>query len=297
VKPALRVLVTAVVALALGAWLFGTWRRATHQAEARLARERAKREFLERSVVARQLPADREREWRDEVRGLARWYASELAGIRDRWPGAAASGGDGSRERDRDVEGTRAEWRRYAEERFRLLAEGRYEPLAAAADRGLHLDLLAIEPGPNPSGGGRALRVDFALWGAPRRTERDVAPGGGKATLRTVVPVAFQQISFQFLDAQGKLYGEMTGPGEPYQKLAEPERLVEDFPPGVLFGSWWVEAFPREAVRAVVTLSTAARGQAGAEVLSTFRLDLPVAEAWRIAAGETYRAETREAPP
>ena len=78
VKPALKAIAAAVVALALGVWLVGAWRRSTQHAEARLARERAKREFLERAAVARQLPGEREREWREEVRSLARWYGGEV---------------------------------------------------------------------------------------------------------------------------------------------------------------------------------------------------------------------------
>jgi hypothetical protein len=296
-KPALRILVVAVVALGVGAWLAGSWRRASHLAESRVSRERLKRELLERSAVARQLPAEAARAWRDEVRALTRWYGEELAAIRTRYPAARAApvGADAPREKDRD--GARAEWQRYAEERHRLLAEGRYEPLASSADRGLHLDLLAIDPAASPTGGGKALRIDFALWGAPRRVDREVAPGGTRATVRTVVPVAFKQLAFEFLDARGMAYGEMSGPGEPYQKLADPERFEEDFLPGVLFGTWYVDAFPREAARAVLTLAVEARGQSGADVTSTFKFDLPVPDAWRLAPGETYQAEIREAAP
>ena len=71
---------------------------------------------------------------------------------------------------------------------------------------------------------------------------------------------------------------------------------MEDFPPGVLFGTWTVDAFPREAARVAVALQVEARGQSGASVPASFRLELPVPEAWRIGPGEAYQAETREAP-
>jgi hypothetical protein len=295
-KPALRIAVVVVVALGIGAWLAGSFRRVTHLAEWRAGRERLKRELVERSVAARQLGPDQAREWREEVRALMRWYGDELQALRARYPAAAGTATAAPAPGDKEKEGARAEWQRYAEERHRLVSEGRYEPLASTADRGLHLDLLSLEPAASPTGGGRSLRVEFALWGAPRRTDRETAPGG-KTTLRTVVPLAFRQLAFAFLDAQGKPYGEMTGPGEPYQKLADPERFVEDFPPGVLFGTWYVDAFPREAARVAVTLQVEARGQSGASIPATLRLELPVPEAWKIAAGEAYQAETREAAP
>jgi hypothetical protein len=295
-KPALRIAVVAVVALGIGAWLAGSFRRVTHLAEWRAGRERIKRELVERSAAARQLGPEQAREWREEVRALARWYGDELQALRSRYPAAAGSATAAPPPADREKEGARAEWQRYAEERHRLVAEGRYEPVASTSDRGLHLDLLAVEPAASPTGGGRALRIDFALWGAPRRTDRETAPGG-KTTVRTVVPLAFRQLAFAFLDAQGRAYGEMSGPGEPYQKLADPERFVEDFLPGVLFGTWYVDAFPREAARVTMTLQAEARGQSGASVPATLRVELPVPDAWKIAAGETYQAETREAAP
>ncbi|HTP52027.1 MAG TPA: hypothetical protein VMK42_15135 [Anaeromyxobacteraceae bacterium] len=298
-KPALKVLLTAVVALALGVWVFGSWRRSSQQLEARLAREHLKREFLERSFAARELSGEQAKEWREEVRGLARWYADELAAVRSRFPAglaAPAEAARAAREREKDKEGARAEWQRYAEERFRLLTEGRYEPLASAADHGLHLDLLSLEPAQNPVGGGRAVKVEFALWGAPRRFERDVAPGGGRATLHTVVGLAFKQLDVQILDEKGKTYAEMSGPGEPYQKLGDPERFIEEFPPGILFGTWYLDALPREAARLVLTVPVESHGQAGASAAASFRFDLPVAESWRIAPGEVYQAETREGP-
>ncbi|HVP69308.1 MAG TPA: hypothetical protein VMT17_18810 [Anaeromyxobacteraceae bacterium] len=297
-RPALRVLVTVVVALAVGAWAFGAWRRTTQLADARLARERLKREFLERSAAARQIPAEQPKDWRTEVRALSQWYADEIRAIRDRYPdtlSAPAEAARAAREREKDKEGARAEWRQWAEDRFHLLVDGRYEPIASASDRGLHLDLLSVEPAQNPAGGGKALRVDFALWGAPRRTDREVPPAGGRATLHTTVALAFRQLAVQLLDAQGRPCAEMAGPGEPYQKLADPERLVEEFPPGVLFGSWYIDALPREAARMVLTLTAESRGFASAPS-ATFRLDVPVAEAWRLAPGEAFQAETREAP-
>jgi hypothetical protein len=293
----LRVLVTLTVALLAGGLLLRAWRSRSETSEARLERAQLKREFLERGSVARELAGERAKEWRDEVRALARWYFDEIAALHARHPGekprplAPESPGKG-----KEAEATQADWRRYAEERFQMLRDGRYEPLYSAGEHGLHLDLLSLEPAPNPAGGERALRIDFALWGPPRRVEKETNPTG-KTTARVAVPLALRQIAFQFLDDQGKVYGEMNGPGEPYQKIADPERFVEDFPPGVLFGTWYVDLFPHQAARALMTLSVEVRGQAGADLAATFKLDLPVRDEWRLPAGEVYKAETREAAP
>jgi hypothetical protein len=163
----------------------------------------------------------------------------------------------------------------------------------------VRLDVLAIEPGPAPGGGGPALRVDAAVWGAPRFLERERAnPGASadKAQARVVVPFSWKRIAFRFLDASGKAYGEMTGPGEPFRKLADPERFSGDFPPGVLFATWWVDLFPNPAARVELALDAGLRGASGAERPLSFMLALPVREAWKLPPGAAFEAETREAP-
>lgn len=295
-NPVVRVTVPLVVAAAAAAALFGAWRSGSENQEARLERAQLKREFLERASVSREISPERQKEWREEARALLRWYFDEVAAVRNRHPGAKGRASEPARGRGKDDEAARAEWQRYAGERLALLRDGKYEPLWSLADRGLRLDLLSFEAARHPDGE-RALRVDFALWGAPRRVEKEAAPGASRPTVRVVVPVSFRQIAFQFLDPKGKVYGEMNGPGEPYMKLADPERFHEDFPPGIVFGTWYLDLFPREAARAVFTLGVEARGQAGTEVSASYKLDLPVREEWRLPPGERFKGETREASP
>ncbi len=291
-KPALRVLVTLAVALAAGALLLTTWRARSDAAEARLERAQLRRELLERGAVARQLPSDRAKDWRDEARALLRWYFDELAKVRSRHPREKRAAPEEDRDPKRRAE--LAEWRRYAEERERTMREGKYEPVLSAADQGLHLDLLALEPAPNPVTGERGIRIDFALWGAPRRLEKEVGTGG-RTTTRVVVPLAFRQMAVRFSDAAGKPYGEMTGGGEPYQKLTDPERFADDFPPGILFGTWYLDLFPREAAKAELALTVEARGVAGADLTASYKLDLPLREEWKLPVGQAFKAEIREA--
>ncbi len=293
-RPVLRVILTLAVA-AVGVLLFTTWRSRSEGAEARFERAQIKREFLERSSVGREIPGDRQKDWREEARALTRWYFDEVLAMRNRHPGERSRPPDASRKKGKEGDATQVEFQRYAEERYELLRDGKYEPVFSAAERGLHLDLLALEPAANPATGEKGIRIEFALWGAPRRVEKETQPGTSRTTTRVVVPIVLRQMAFQFLDEKGKVYGEMTGPGEPYQKIADPERFVEDFPPGILFGTWYVDLFPRQAARAVLTISGEARGQSGADVTASWKFELPVREEWRLPAGETYKAETREA--
>ncbi|HYQ81847.1 MAG TPA: hypothetical protein VEP68_10100 [Anaeromyxobacteraceae bacterium] len=297
-NPVVRVTVPLVVAVAVAVALFSTWRSRSDAAEARLERAQLKREFLERGSLSREVPPDKPKEWRDEARALLRWYFDELATWRNRHPAFAKAAeaprpAKGKEAKAKEDE-ARAEWRRYAEDRLALLRDGKYEPLWSLADRGLRLDILSFGPAANPEGGARSLRIDFALWGAPRRVEKETVPGTARTVTKVVVPAAFRQLAFQFLDEKDKPYGEMTGPGEPYMKLADPERFSEDFPPGILFGTWYVDPFPREAAKVVFTLGVEARGQSGADLSASYKLEAPVSEGWKIGQGEKYQAETRE---
>jgi hypothetical protein len=288
------------LAVLAGILLFTRSRAQAELAEARLERARLKRDFSERAQAARALPADRLPEWQAEVAALSRWYFDELGAIRNRHPGEPArpSGVEAAEQEKKgklkaEEREAIADFQAYAESRLQLLREARYAPVSSAFAEGLRLDLVAVEPGPAPNAGGPALRVDFALWGAPRYLARERS--GDKTVTRNVVPVAFKRLAVRFLDGGGKLYGEMTGGGEPYQKLVDPERFVDDFPPGVLFGTWWVELFPREAATAELELAVDLRAPSGAVRPATFLARVPVPEAWKLPPGATFQAEVREA--
>ena len=281
--------------------LFTTSRSHAETSEARLARARLKRDFTERAQAIRAIPPDRPAEWQAEVAALSRWYFDELGTIRNRHPGEAprptgvqAAEAEKKGKLKKEEREAIADFQAYAEGRLALLREAKYAPAASALSEGLRLDLVAVEPGPAP-GGGPGLRVDFALWGAPRYLERERS--GDRSVTRNVVPVAFKRIAFQFLDAAGKPYGEMSGGGEPYQKLVDPERFVDDFPPGVLFGTWWVELFPREATTVNFEVAADLRGPSGAVRPASFLFKLPVPERWKLPPGAAFQAEVREAAP
>jgi hypothetical protein len=299
-RPLLRVLlpVLLVAAVFLGTWL--PFRSRTDALELRAERARLKREFVERALPARVLAADRQREAAEESRALLRWYFEELQGIRNRHPRSASEPSLAALLAQRpkataEERQTLEEFYRYADERWQALRAGRYDPLLVAGAGGLRLDLISIQPGKSPATQEPGVRIDFALWGAPRRTERE-SLAGGRATERAGLSASFRHLGLHFVDGEGRPYGEMSGSGEPYLKLTDPERFVEDFPPGVLFGTWWVDPFPREAARVRVTLDVQVAGTAPTAASASLAFELPVAEAWKLPPGVPFRGETRTDP-
>jgi len=294
----LLVALPAGLAILGAAVLLSSLRSRSETFEARLERARVKREFAERAALSRALPADKLPEWQAEVAALSRWYFEALAAVRGRFPGATPAPAPVEDEKASASAKSRAavqDFQRYADGRLALLREGAYAPVRSASADGLRLDLLALEPGASPDGGGPGLRIDFALWGAPRLLERERT--GDKTVTRALLPVAFKRLTLRFQDAAGKPWGEMGGAGEPYQKLVDAERFADDFPPGILFGTWWVELFPREAATVSFELEADVRGASGAIRPATFQASLPVPEAWKLPPGAAFQGELREAAP
>jgi hypothetical protein len=299
-KRLLLVALPAGLAMLGAILLLDAWRDRGDAFEARLERARLKREFAERSALARALPPQPVDDWRAESASLIRWYVEGLAAIRNRHPGEparptaleAAEAEKKVAEKDR---ATIKDFQKYADERFEVLRGARYAPLASAVAEGLRLDLLSIQPGPSPDGGGPGLRIDVALWGAPKVLERE-AGAGDKATTRTVVPVALRQLSIKLLDDKGGQFGGMTGGGEPHQKLADGERFVEDFPPAILFATYWLELLPREPRSLEFELSASIRGAGGRERPAVLAVALPIEESWRLPPGVDFKGEVRIGP-
>jgi hypothetical protein len=298
-KRLLLVALPAGLILLASVFLLQAWRARGEGYEARLERARVKREFVERSALARAMPAQPPEPWRAEAGALLRQYLEAVAAVRNRFPGeparpaavAAAAEEKKGKLADKDRAAI-AEFQQYADGRAALVKGGRYAPVASAVAEGLRLDLLAVEAGPNPDGGGPGLRVDFALWGVPRTLEREGA--GEKTTSRTVLGVSLRQLAIRLLDGKGQLFGGMQGGGEPAIKLADPDRFTDDLPPSILFGTWWLELLPRPPVRLELELTAAVRGAAGQDRPAVFTVALPIDEAWRLPAGAEFKAEVRE---
>ncbi len=257
----------------------------------RLERETLRREAVERAAVARGLGGPQGVE---EARAVVRWWQDSMASLRNRYPKqAAAPERVGAAAKDKDA--AAEAWRRYTQDRLEALRAG-YAPALSAVDQGLRLDVLAVRSSEHPETHERAIRIDFALWGAPRRIERESGPSERPAA-RVSVPIAFRQLAFRFVDAAGKTYGEMSGSGEPYLLLKDPERFSGELLPGIALGTWWVDPFPREAARVEVAVGLQVQGMTSAALSPAFRWELPVSQEWKLHPGEAFRAETREAPP
>lgn len=303
-NPVIRILLLAVVVVVAGIFMVSNYSGKMDAYEFQSEVQRLKQEFIERGSFARHLGEGRSKDWRDESRALIRWYFDELNGAYNRHPdqrkrvtGLEALKRDKEKGKIKDADwSSYEEWYKLTEQAFTTLKDGKYDFVFGGSAEGLRLDVMSVTGATNPTTKEKALKVDFAVWGAPRRIEKEQVSGSSKIVTRIIVPITFKQIGFRFIDDKGSIAAEMSGGAEPYQKIQDPERWVEDFPPGILFGTWYFDVFPHEAVKAEVNLEIDGRGQAGSDIPANFKWELPLKDDWKLREGEVFKAETMEMP-
>jgi len=165
---ALRVILPVVLAGVVVLLVMARLSRGAEVDALRLEREALRREAVERGAVARGLsgPAGVE-----EAQAAVRWWFDAVAALRNRHPGAIAVEAPRPPKERREQAAAEEVYRAYAAERLDALRAG-YAPVLSAADQGLRIDVLAVRAAEHPDTHERGLRIDFALWGAPRRLER-----------------------------------------------------------------------------------------------------------------------------
>ncbi|RMG19177.1 MAG: hypothetical protein D6729_05895 [Deltaproteobacteria bacterium] len=285
-KSLVKTLLLLLVLLAVGG--AGLWYYNKTQAEQ--AREEAlaklQQQWTERLGQLRGI-SDPER-YKDELRAQLKWYFGELQALNNRFP-ELADLDRAWKEIEENVRTGRIpankvpeyeEFFKYVKDVYQRMERGEFTPLITATSENLHLDFYRIER--VNEGGKQRLRMDFVLWGAPRRLIEKRQ--GAVTTKRVTVPLNFQRMFFQFLTEEGKVHGEMsaTGPAAaPYMKIDYPERWIAEFPPQALLGTWYVDLFPEEAARVIWEISISGRTDAGNDYTANYHWEFDVPEAWK----------------
>lgn len=301
-NPLVKLLVVAALLAIGGGLALGSYRARVDGYEHRLGLERVRREFLERAPLTRQVP-DPVR-YAEEVRALYRWYFDELTDHYNRFSGFKGydrflvelnerRAGKKVKEQDAALQ----------EERFkeawvlweRMLA-ARYEPAFTAHRDGLRFDVVDVESLPGVAE--PQVRIHFVLSGAQRRWVEDGAMG--PKARRLAVAASFRELVVRGVAADGKQV-EMRVTGEPY-RVDNPERFVDEFPPGLLIGHYDLPKLPAELLRAELTFEIVTRSLfSGDEMGGAFvwKLD-PLPAEWRLAPGAAWEGaqeQVREPAP
>lgn len=260
------------------------------------AREKLRAAFGERAGYVRSL-ADEDR-YREELSTVTKWYAAEVSGIYNRFPGKKAPGKVLKEIEAATAAGTmkegeaqlRKEFYEEAKLFYDLFQSGRYNPVATATQNGVRFDLVSMKR--DTYEGRSRLRVDFAVWGAPRRETVTKSPDGKQATAKMNLDFGLRGLGIELVDAKQKLIGG-GDTGAPTIVVEHPERWIQDFPPQFAVGTWWIDPLLAEAETVLLNISGEIRSPSSGALPVTFEWKLPNRDEWKARAGEKFDGEER----
>lgn len=260
--------------------------------------EKLRASFVERAGYVRSLASDDR--YRDEFIALLKWYDAQLAELHNLYPGRFDNE-SAIKELDAQVASGKAkpgdialkkEFYEHTKGFYTLLETGRYNPVATQVATGLRVDLVQLKR--EVYEGKPKLRVDLAIWGAPRR-ELAQKQEGKAANVKMTLDFAVKSLSLEFIDAKQKLVGG-GDTGAPVLTIDYPERWVPGFPPQATFGTWWIDPLPQETEKLSLKIDAEIRSPTSGGLPLQFNWDLAARPEWKLGAGETFEGETRLMP-
>jgi hypothetical protein len=263
------------------------------------ARERLRSAFTDRAGYVRSLAS--EDRYRDELAAVTKWYAAEVSAVYNRFPGTKdpdrtlneiEKAVDEGRMKPAEAE-LRKEFFDETKQAFDLIASGKYNPLATSSQNGVRFDLVSMRRDMHE--GQSRLRVDFTLWGAPRRETVQKSPDGKQGTVKTTLDFGLRSLGLEFVDAKSKLLGGGNA-GPPTILVEVPERWIQDFPPQFAVGTWWIDPFPREAESVLLKIDGELRPPGAPAIPVGYEWKLANREAWMLREGEAFEGEERTMP-
>lgn len=287
------------------------------------ARTKLRAAFAERTAWVHAVPE--EDRYRDELNAATKWYASEVAAIYNRFPGKKAPEAAIEEMEKQAEEGTLkgadlALRKEFFEETKRfndMMKNGTYNPFTTQVQSGIRLDLVSLQRVQHE--GKSRLRLDVAVWGAPRREEITKSADGKSGTAHIRLDFALKGLSLEFIDESQKAdpnakkpatkvamapgrtpteppAGLLLGGGEtgaPELLVEYPERWNTDVPPQFAIGHWWLDPMPRETTKVVLVISGEARSPVVGTYPVTYEWTLSPKSDWKLRDGETFDGEER----
>jgi hypothetical protein len=285
-----------VAVIAIGGYAVQQYVQRKTDYESQLDLLKIQRSWDERAPAAREIAGNED--YGDEMRGLLRWYFAQITDHDNRYPEQRDhEKGWKDIQHKKQVQAIKGpEFDALSANHdttlgvYKQLQHG-YEALYSGSSAGQHFDLLKIEKQMHDNK--PMLRIDFAWWGPQRREEVNHNQESGVVVRRTSVNATVDSLSFSLYDDKGKLYGEVTG-GEPNEKIPDPDRYVDLFPPNVVLGTWWIDLFPHEAQKMDVKLTASTRTVQGHDLVANFSWSMPVKDEWKLGEGAKWEGATEE---
>jgi hypothetical protein len=295
-NPVVRLIILIALVIGVGGFVVQQYVRRKTDYEAQIDLLRIQKAWDQRAPAAREIASNED--YGDEMRGLLRWYFAQLTDHDNRYPDQRDhEKGWKDIQHKKQVQAIKGpEFDALSVNHdtslavYKLLQHG-YEPAYSGSSAGQHFDFLKVEKQVHDNK--PMLRIDFAWWGPQRREDVHNNQESGQVVKRTVVNATVDSLNFSLYDEKGKLYGEVSG-GEPNEKIPDPDRYVDLFPPNVVLGTWWIDLFPHEVQKMDVKLTASTRTVQGHDIVGNFSWSLPVKDEWKLGEGAKWEGATEE---
>jgi len=173
---------------------------------------------------------------------------------------------------------------------WQKLLDDKYKPVTMQHGPSLRLDLFDIEK--KNQDGQDQLLVHSVFVGGVADKSMTYGPIQMLLPLADDEATAKKRKAGQLKDNKEQRRAELNGGGEPAILIAEPEKFVEDFPPGIMIGLYQFPLFPSEAKALELTMNFELKNPGGGRVVNELKFkSLEVRPDWKLPAGASFDAE------
>lgn len=173
---------------------------------------------------------------------------------------------------------------------WQRLLDDKYKPIVTVHGPSLRLDFFDIEK--KNQDGQDQLFIHSLFVGGVADKSMTYGP------IQMVLPLADDEATAkkrkagQLKDNKEQRRAELNGGGEPAILIPEPEKFVEDFPPGVMIGLYQFPLFPAEAKALELTMNFEFKNPGGGRVVNDMKFKpIEVKPEWKLPAGASFDAD------
>ncbi|MBI5494745.1 MAG: hypothetical protein HY904_06925 [Deltaproteobacteria bacterium] len=173
------------------------------------------------------------------------------------------------------------------------LLKGEYKPVAVAHDKSIRVDLHTIEK--KASEGEEKLFVHVLILGILADKSLSYGTIAMDVPLEDDEATAKKRKAGQLKDLKQERKAQISGQGEPNTLIPEPDKWVEDFPPGMGVAFYNFPMFPGEAKGLELTLGYEVKNPGGGHVVNELKYKIPLDASWKLPAGAAFGADEANA--
>lgn len=169
------------------------------------------------------------------------------------------------------------------------LLKGDYKPVAVGRDKSLRMDIYDISK--KAADGEDKLFINVLFLGLVPDKSMSYGAIAMDIPLEDDEVTAKKRKAGQLKDNKAERKAQVNGGGEPNTMVPEPDKWVEDFPPGMGIGFYNFPMFPGEAKSLDLSFTFDVKNPGGGHIENNLKYKLPIKPEWKLPHGANYGAD------